>query len=82
MGCHALLQGIFPTQGSNLGFRHCRQTLYHLSHQGSCEEYKAILKTFTVLSVGQTVALLTITGQNTYFQGGQLLGYRLLSEHT
>ena len=20
-GCHALLQGIFPTQGSNLGFR-------------------------------------------------------------
>lgn len=35
-----------------------------------------------VLSVDQTVALLTITGQNTYFQGGQLLGYRFLSEHT
>jgi len=29
------LQGIFPTQKSNLGLRHCRQTLYHLSHQGS-----------------------------------------------
>ena len=27
--------GIFPTQGSNLGLPHCRQTLYHLSHQGS-----------------------------------------------
>ena len=27
--------GIFPTQGWNLGFKHCRQTLYHLSHQGS-----------------------------------------------
>ena len=24
MGCHALLQGIFPTQGSNPGFPHCR----------------------------------------------------------
>ena len=33
--CHFLLQGIFPTQGSNLGLPHCRQTLYHLSHQGS-----------------------------------------------
>ena len=35
MGCHALLQGIFPTQGSNPGLLTCRQILYHLSHQGS-----------------------------------------------
>ena len=34
MGCHFLLQGIFPTQGSNLGLLPCRQILYHLSHQG------------------------------------------------
>ena len=34
-GCHALLQGIFPTQGSNPGLRHCRWTPYRLSHQGS-----------------------------------------------
>ena len=33
--CHFLLQGIFPTQGLNPGLSHCRQTLYHLSHQGS-----------------------------------------------
>ena len=32
-GCHPLLQGIFPNQGSNPGLLHCRQTLYHLSHQ-------------------------------------------------
>ena len=25
--CHSLLQGIFPTQGSNPGILHCRQTL-------------------------------------------------------
>ena len=32
VGCHFLLQGIFPTQGSNPGLPHCRQTLYHLSY--------------------------------------------------
>ena len=35
VGCHAILQGIFPTQGSNPGLPHCRQILYDLSHQGS-----------------------------------------------
>ena len=34
VGRHSLLQGIFPTQGSNLGLPHCRWVLYHLSHQG------------------------------------------------
>ena len=35
MCCYTLLQGTFPTQGSHLGLPHCRQILYHLSHQGS-----------------------------------------------
>ena len=35
VGCHALLQGIFPTQGSNPGLQHCRRILYILSHKGS-----------------------------------------------
>ena len=35
VGCHALLQGIFPTHGSNPGLLHCRQIVYCLSHQGS-----------------------------------------------
>ena len=39
VGCHCLLQGIFPTQGLNLGLLHCRQTLYPLSHQGSHKSY-------------------------------------------
>ena len=34
VGCHFLLQGIFPTQGWNPNLLHCRQLLYHLSHQG------------------------------------------------
>ena len=35
MGCHFLLQRIFPTQGLNPCLPHYRQMLYHLSHQGS-----------------------------------------------
>ena len=35
MGCHALLQGIFPTQESNPGLLHCRQFLNRLSYEGS-----------------------------------------------
>ena len=31
--CLALLQGIFPTQGSNPGLPHCRGILYQLNHQ-------------------------------------------------
>ena len=34
-GSLSLLQGFFPTQGSNPGLLHCREILYHLSHQGS-----------------------------------------------
>ena len=38
VGCHYLLQGIFPTQGSNLGLlRYGRQMLSCLSRQGSPE---------------------------------------------
>ena len=35
VGCHSLLQGIFPTWGQNLYLLDCRQNLYHLSYQGS-----------------------------------------------
>ena len=35
MGSLSLLQGIFPTQGSNPGFPHCRWILSQLSHKGN-----------------------------------------------
>ena len=35
VGSHSLLQGIFPTQRLSQVLLHCRQILYHLSHQGS-----------------------------------------------
>ena len=35
VGSHSLLQGIFLTQGSNLGLLHCRQILYCLRPQST-----------------------------------------------
>ena len=47
LGCHALLQGTFPTQGLNpclLHLPHCRWILYCLSHQGSPKNSLIALK--------------------------------------
>ena len=35
VGCRFLLQKIFLTQGSKPALLHCKQFLYHLSHQGN-----------------------------------------------
>ena len=35
MGSLSLLQGVFPTQGSNPGLLHCRRILYLLCYEGS-----------------------------------------------
>ena len=51
VGCYALLQGIFPTQGLNPGLSHCRQILYHLSHQGSPMAESLWIQNYTVSCV-------------------------------
>ena len=40
VGCHFLLQGIFPTQGLNPGLPHCGWVLYQLSYQGTLKQVK------------------------------------------
>ena len=55
MGCHALLQGIFPIQGSNAGLLHCRRILYQLSYQGS--PIFATSRDYTVLGILQPILL-------------------------
>ena len=40
VGSLSLLQGIFPTQGSNSGLPHCRRILYQLSHR-EAQEYRS-----------------------------------------
>ena len=47
VGFHALLQGIFATQGLNPGLLHCRLILYHLSHQGSPRILEWVAYTFS-----------------------------------
>ena len=49
VGCHSLLQGIFPTQGLNPGLLHCRQIVYYLSHQGSPYFYIKTYKAMFIL---------------------------------
>ena len=54
---HALLQGIFPIQGSNLGLPHYRHILFHLSHQGSPQTIMYITQIYCTTQ-GNTVTIL------------------------
>ena len=63
MDCHFLLPGIFPTQESNPGLPHCRQTLYHPSHQGSPKINGIELNRSRVS--WETIAVWNSPGQNT-----------------
>ena len=50
-----LLQGIFLTQGLNLGLLHCKHILYHLSHQETRRQESVITvfaKAITKLCIG------------------------------
>ena len=50
------LQGIFPTQESNLGLPHCRQTLYSLSHHGKKSLIVTNILLFQIMTVRVTLA--------------------------
>ena len=47
LGCHALFQGIFSTQGSNPGLPHCKWIIYYLSHQGSLTVLEGVAYPFS-----------------------------------
>ena len=47
MGSCSLLLEIFPTQGLKPGLPHCRQILYHLSHQGSPRILQCVAYSFS-----------------------------------
>ena len=61
VGCHFLLQGIFPTQGLNLGLLPCRQIPYGLSYEGSPIMHGCMLSGFS--HVWLFVMLQTVAGQ-------------------
>ena len=63
VGCHALLQGVFPTQGLNEPRApQCRQILYRRSHQGSPRGITARSCFKLVLKVGEFQHLTFPTG--------------------
>ena len=57
VGSRSLLQGIFPTQGSNLGLPHCRRILYQLSHKGSPLYVQQVIITEEWINLYRTVSL-------------------------
>ena len=61
MGSLSLLQGIFPTQGSNLGLPRCRQILYKLSCQGSLIQAEYIMRN---AALEEAQAGIKIAGRN------------------
>ena len=73
VGCHALLQGIFPTQKSNPGLPYCRQILYYLSHRGSQGmgipyHLSCLLRN---LYAGQEATVKTLNGTTGWFKTGK-----------
>ena len=58
VGCHFLLQGIFPTQESNPGLLYCRQILYWLSYEGSHELSIATFEEFSKKGVCSRYSIL------------------------
>ena len=70
VGCHALLQGILPTQGSKPGLPHCRWILYQLSHKGSPQIlllYKRKKKKKKIFPFLETIFLFGLLASNTVF---------------
>ena len=55
VGCHFLLQGISPTQGWNSVLLHCRQILYHLSHQGNPILLLTCVQMYYIFENGYTI---------------------------
>ena len=78
VGCHSLLQGIFPTQESNPSLLHCRQILYPLSHQESpklenrhgtkCEQgSRTLFRNKRARQIGFRVFLCLLSKEEFYF---------------
>ena len=49
VGCHSLLQGIIPTQGSSPGLLHYTQMLYHMSHKGNKHQIRSVAQSCLTL---------------------------------
>ena len=68
VGSLSLLQGIFPTRGSNSGLPHCSQILYCLSHQGSKKKKnkKQKTKNSIIINYRKSIIVLFVTDVKTH----------------
>ena len=60
---YSLLQGIFLTQGLNLGLPHCRNFLYHLNCQGSPSSLNFRLTLSNDYLISQLGCIICISGK-------------------
>ena len=77
-GCHALLQGIFPIQGSNSGLPHCRQILYREA-QGSRSSGSQLIYRFGPIWV--LIRLCHVLGPCHSFKGCALPSSLMFQNH-
>ena len=83
VGSYSLLQGIFPTQGSNPGLWSCRQILYCLSHQRSPPHHNYLVPSLWLFP--QKFSILSILGpwrgrpRNLEWKKTTVVGYLALS---
>ena len=61
VGSLSLLQGIFPTQGSNPGLLNCGWILYELIHKGSCTKEKVFLNKTQMRQINRKMIGLNLT---------------------
>ena len=74
VGCHFLLQEIFPSLGLNLGLLHSRQTLYHLNHQGSSKGNQSWLFIGRIDAEAETPILWPPDAKNRHIRKTMMLG--------
>ena len=68
VGCHALLQGIFPTQGSNPGLPHCRRIPYRLMLASSLLSWRGAANTLVPSSLPSGIRRRTARGMIRWFR--------------
>ena len=78
VGSLSLLQGIFPTQGSNPGLLHCRWILYQLSHKGSPRILEWVAYPFSRGSSQADFYQLSYQGSHIYVWLQFIISYRCL----
>ena len=75
VGCHSFLQGIFLTQGLNMGLLHCRQFLYWLSYQRSPMLQWVYIEAQGLVEGNLSTVILDLFGSNQFVSCPQAMSF-------